>query len=223
MSYYEQREEMARVNQYFASTAFWFTKNTDPAGVLSNMHPLGVEAGGRRWKTTEALYQASRFPDHPAVQEVIWAQGSPMGAKMKSLPHRDGKGREDWDEVKVSIMEWCLRLKLAFNFRFIYWALRDSAALPIVEICAKEKPRGTDLYWGTGRDEKSSDSVAGCNVLGKLWMAVREELLADPSAQFRELGERYSRVPPPPVPNLKLFGEEVREIQVSLPPQRAVA
>jgi len=35
-----------------------------------------------------------------------------MTAKMVSKPHRKDS-RSDWDEVRVQIMRWCLRVKLA--------------------------------------------------------------------------------------------------------------
>lgn len=201
-------EDLRVETSYSKNDSFWFTKITDPAGALSNMSALGVEAGGGKWKSTEALYQACRFPDYPEVQELIRSQASPMGAKMKSMPHRNDKCRADWDEVQVPIMEWCLRLKLAFNFQFVYSALQKNLNRPIVEISAKR-----DDFWGTVPRKDNPDQVTGQNVLGKLWMAVRDDLFADPAASFTDLAARHSIVPPPVVQNFKLFGKDVETIQ----------
>src|SRR5436309_5954032 len=86
-----------------------FSKTKEEFGGLSNMaggYPLCVN--GVRILTSEALYQACRFPHRPEVQRLIIAQKSPMTAKMKSKPHREDS-RPDWDEVRVLIMRWCLR------------------------------------------------------------------------------------------------------------------
>lgn len=64
-------------------------KTKEAFGGLSNMaggFPLDVN--GMRILTSEALYQACRFPHRPEVQTLIIEQKSPMTAKMKSKPYR---------------------------------------------------------------------------------------------------------------------------------------
>ena len=65
-------------------------------------------------RTSEAIYQACRFPTLPEVQKNIIEQKSPMAAKMVGKPFRD-KTREDWYNVRVKIMYWCLQIKLALS------------------------------------------------------------------------------------------------------------
>ena len=64
-----------------------FRKTNEPFGGLSNMaggYPIRVN--GVRILTSEALYQACRFPHLPDVQKLIIGQISPMTAKMRSKP-----------------------------------------------------------------------------------------------------------------------------------------
>ena len=64
-----------------------FRKTKEPFGGLSNMasgYPIKI--GGFRILTSEALYQACRFPHMREVQRLIIGQRSPMTAKMKSKP-----------------------------------------------------------------------------------------------------------------------------------------
>jgi len=92
-----------------------FRKTREDYGGLSNMaggYPLLVN--DVRILTSEALYQACRFPHLPEVQRLIIEQKSPMAAKMKSKSHRKNS-REDWDKVRVTVMRWCLHVKLAQN------------------------------------------------------------------------------------------------------------
>src|SRR5579859_3354816 len=103
------------VRTYDPAKAAVFCKTTEGFGGLSNMaggFPLRVN--GINILTSEALYQACRFPHLPEVQRLIIEQKSPMTAKMKSKPYRD-QSRSDWDSVRVRIMRWCLRVKLAQN------------------------------------------------------------------------------------------------------------
>jgi ribA/ribD-fused uncharacterized protein len=150
-----------------------FRRTNEPFGGLSNMAPgFPIRLAGRRIRTAEALYQACRFPHLPDVQRMILDEGSPMTAKMRSKPYR-ADSRPDWDEVRVSIMRWCLRAKLASNWSKFSSLLLETADRPIVEDSNK------DDFWGARPDE---ESLAGRNVLGRLLMELRDKLRADPQA-----------------------------------------
>ncbi|MDT8265677.1 NADAR family protein, partial [Roseomonas sp. DSM 102946] len=106
----------SRLRTYDRATSVVFLKTKEAFGGLSNMaggFPLRVN--GVRILTSEALYQACRFPHLPDVQKLIIAEASPMTAKMKGKPHRSNS-RPDWGAVRVKIMRWCLRVKLIQNF-----------------------------------------------------------------------------------------------------------
>lgn len=100
---------------YHHAESVTFGKTTEPWGCFSNMaagFPLVVN--GIAIRTSEALYQACRFPHHPEVQREIIAQASPLVAKMKSRKYlRDS--RPDFMSLRVPIMWWSLRVKLACN------------------------------------------------------------------------------------------------------------
>ena len=55
-----------------------------------------------------------------------------MTAKMRSKPYRD-ETRPDWDSVRVMIMRWTLRIKLAQNFEKFRTILFKTDEQPIVE------------------------------------------------------------------------------------------
>jgi ribA/ribD-fused uncharacterized protein len=68
----------------------------------------------------------------------------------------------DWGSKKVAVVEEILRAKLAQHLE-AQEALRESGHEEIVE----DSP--TDYFWGEGADG------SGQNVLGKLWMKLRDE------------------------------------------------
>jgi type I restriction enzyme S subunit len=140
--------------------------------------------------TIEALYQCCRFPDAPEVQKLIVSQRSPMTAKMKSKKYRHEKTRPDWDSIRVRVMRWCLRVKLAQNpdtFGQILLAIGDR---PIVEESIK------DQFWGA--KPEPGDALKGTNVLGRLLMELRDQVRLSP--------KDLQQISPPQIPNFLLFG-----------------
>lgn len=125
---------------------------------------------GRRVRTAEALYQACRFPHLPNVQRMILLEVSPMTAKMRSKPYR-GQSRSDWDDVRVPIMKWCLRVKLLANWSRFSALLLETGDRAIVEDSRR------DDYWGAKLNQDSL--LEGRNVLGRLLMELREKLRSD--------------------------------------------
>jgi len=170
-----------------------FRKTAEAFGGLSNMAPgFPVRVNGIRVLTIEALYQASRFPHLPDVQRLIIDQHSPMTAKMVSKPHRKDS-REDWDNVRIKVMRWCLRLKLSQHWSKFSQLLLSTGDRAIVEDSRK------DDFWGAVPSE--GDTLVGLNVLGRLLMELREEIKA---------GAELRRVEPPAIPDFTLFGETLQ-------------
>lgn len=181
-------------------------RNTHEAfGGLSNMAGgFSIRVNGIRIPSSEALYQACRFPHLPSVQKTIIAQGSPMAAKMKSKPHRKDS-RADWESVKVDIMYWCLRVKLAFHFTEFGGLLQRSGTKVVVEDSHK------DRFWGAVPVKVRPEELVGDNVLGELLMKLRGEIATGQRDDFRE-------VPPLAIPKFLLLGSPIEEC-----PRRSIA
>ena len=159
---------------YRRSEVVAFRRTGDAFGGLSNMAPgYPIVLMGHRIRTAEALYQACRFPHLPEVQRMIINEHSPMTAKMKAKPFR-AQSRTDWDEVRVPIMKWCLRVKLASNWRTFSTLLLDTGDRPIVEDSRK------DEFWGA--KPRTSEALEGRNVLGRLLMQLRDQIRHDPAS-----------------------------------------
>lgn len=173
-------------------------KTKEDFGGLSNMASnYLLLVNGVRLLTTEALYQACRFPLLPEVQHEIIEQKSPMTAKMKSKPHRN-KTRPDWDSVRFKIMRWCLRVKLAQNYSKFGDLLLSTGDKPIVE-----QSRNDD-YWGA-KVVDGDMTLIGQNVLGRLLMELRERLRQDDKSQLLI-------VDPLSIPDFLLFGNPIEVV-----------
>lgn len=177
-----------------------FRKTKELYGGLSNMasgFPLKVN--GVHILTSEAIYQACRFPHLIDVQEKIIKERSPMSAKMVGKPFRSNS-RVDWDDTRIKIMRWCLRVKLAQNFIEFGKLLESTFDKTIVEDSSK------DDFWGAIRDKQDENILRGTNALGRLLMELRQF--------YNE--KRYSYemfvVEPLNIPDFKLYGQNIDTI-----------
>lgn len=188
---------------YRRSESVVFFKTRDEFGELSNMSsrfPLVINDVGI--PSSEALYQACRFPHLPEVQRLIISQKSPMTAKMVSKPYRD-QSREDWDDIRVAVMKWCLRVKLAQHWQTFGDVLLRSGERAIVEQSSK------DPYWGAIPDNRA-EILKGANVLGRLLMELRERLKKAPEA--------LKTIDPPLVESFRLLGRDIGPVRSAVEP-----
>ena len=195
-----------RMQEYRRDESVVFLKTKEKYGGLSNMaggFPLQVN--GIPIRTTEALYQACRFPHRPEVQRRIIEQQSPMSAKMKSKPYR-ADSRPDWeqDKVRVKVMRWCLQVKLAQNWEKFGQLLRETGDWHIVEQSRK------DDFWGAKPID--DQTLLGANVLGRLLKELRGKLLA---AADPEQFETLRRVEPLPIKDFLLYGRQIEAINMN--------
>ncbi|MBB3330401.1 ribA/ribD-fused uncharacterized protein [Halomonas campaniensis] len=184
-----------------------FHKTRESFGGLSNMaagFPLYVN--GIRILTSEALYQACRFPHLPDVQKEIIGQRSPMTAKMKSKPHRNNS-RPDWDQVNFRVMRWCLRVKLAQHYEEFGRLLLSTKDRPIVELSRK------DDFWGAKTDDLADEILIGQNVLGRLLMELRELLKKDSDGKLK-------KVSPLNIPDFLFLGDLIGPVDGTMKPSK---
>ena len=97
-----------------------FTKTALPFGWLGNMSAFPILYNEKEWRTTEALFQALRFDDE-ALKELIRAEKSPMGAKLKAKGMVSKMVVKQLSEQDVDNMRLCVNLKIEQHPK-IYWA-----------------------------------------------------------------------------------------------------
>lgn len=181
---------------YRRSECVVFRKTDGPFGGLSNMAPgYPLSVNDVLIHTSEALYQACRFPHLQNVQHLILTQNSPMTAKMRTKPYRE-QSRPDWDEARLPIMRWCLRVKLVQN-----WGKFRSLLMSTDERAIVEDSRRDD-FWGAIATKEDPYILEGCNVLGRLLMELRERI--------RGMGDDgWDEVSPLNIPDFMLYGQPI--------------
>lgn len=191
------------LREYARKNSAVFHKTNDLWGGFSNMSsgfPLLVN--GISIRSSEALYQACRFPEYPDIQRKIISQTSPMTAKMVAKPHLS-KTRPDWDEIKVFVMKWCVRVKLFQNWDSFGELLLNSGDLFIVEFSKK------DSFWGAKPVDE--EYLVGVNAMGRILMEVRDKIV--------KVNTKPEFVPKLPVKNFFLLGEDIKIITVPSAPK----
>lgn len=135
--------------------------------VLSNLSAFALYWGDQRFDSSEAVYQWMKFngPDQGDIRALIRAAPSAHEAfkvAVRNKAHR----RADWDDVRVGIMKEILRAKAEQH----EYVRRKLLATGDRELIADS---WRDDFWGCGPNRD------GKNMLGKLWMKIREELRAE--------------------------------------------
>lgn len=133
---------------------------------FSNFSAFKLLWKGDEYMTSEHAYHSEKFEDERIKQEIRDTR-SAHDAYYKSREHKD-QYRKDWQDVKFGIMKEILHAKVQ-QHPYVKKKLLDSGEREIIE----NSWRDAEWGWGPNKDGK--------NMLGKLWMEVRAEILASES------------------------------------------
>lgn len=160
-----------------------FQKNKDDYGCFSNMYTkIPFRLDGILIHTTEHLYQALKFTN-PDIQKQILSIKNPIDSKRKAyeFPPLGFSIRSDWESIKVDVMKFCIRCKLFYNSDFIGKKLIDSYQqsnlISFIAIRPLVEKSSHDNFWGA--IPNNLGQLKGKNVLGRLWMQLREQYYND--------------------------------------------
>ena len=145
-------------------------------GPFSNFQPLAVPVAAGPWifRFSESLYQAGKFAPRPDIQQRI--AEAPTAREAAAIGRTPGLGLDPgWNARRVDVMRWVLRMKREANPAEIDAVLAATGDRPIVEVSTR------DPWWGA---RPVADRYEGRNVLGRLWMELRQQLRDhDPAAR----------------------------------------
>lgn len=125
---------------------------------LSNFYICDIEYNGFKYTSVEAAFQAQKCLDKNVMAEFTTmtpGQAKKCGCKVKL--------REDWESVKINIMEEIVRVKFTSNGE-LKQMLLDTQDMELIE-----GNNWNDRFWGVCKGK-------GQNNLGKILMKIRDEL-----------------------------------------------
>ena len=130
---------------------------------FSNWSAHQVIVWGKLFPTVEHAYQYKKFAD----TDIKWAERI-RKAKSPYEARRLGRQRAidvmEWHQQRETVMRELIAAKLQ-QHRDVREALLETGKRAILEYS-----NDGDMFWGIGQD------YCGLNTLGKIWMALREEL-----------------------------------------------
>ncbi|EOU3147265.1 TPA: NADAR family protein [Yersinia enterocolitica] len=188
---------MSELREYNQYESVVFRKTTEKWGGLSNMargYPVFVN--GIKIQSSETLYQAMRFTEHPEIQKEILSQSNPMYGKRISRKYHS-LTRTYWDQERVAIMKWAVCVKLCQNWENFSALLLSTGEKPIVEYSDK------DQFWGA--KSIGNHTYSGMNVLGRILMLLRDKCEHQGQQAFK-------RIPPPKLADFHIFGQPVETV-----------
>jgi ribA/ribD-fused uncharacterized protein len=151
-----------------------------------------VQVNNINFFTIEHLYQASKFPLFPKIQEEIINERSPITCKQISRKYNSFV-RQDWNEIRIDVMNWALQIKLSQNWKHFGRLLESTGDKDIVEYTLKDK------IWGA---KPEGNMLSGQNILGKLLVNLRNLYLQDNN-------DPLYCIDPPNITGFILLGHEV--------------
>lgn len=185
------------VREYEKNNVISFRKTREAYGIFSNMasgYPLTINE--LNVKSSEALYQAIKFSHIPEIQLKILIETNPFKAKMVSRENNN-QCRQDWDNIKIKVMRFCLQTKLAQHYETFGKVLKESYPKAIVEYSR------TDAFWGA---MPKDNILVGVNALGRLLMELRADMIENKRNVFE--------VAIPDVANFKLLERNIKPIKM---------
>lgn len=145
---------------------------------LSNFFEVNVTYNGRQFANTETAYQfckAETMGDDYRARRILQAENGLHAMRIASKIQTD----ERWTRKKTQVMEDLIKEKLRVC-ETAKSILLASDSKEIIEDTTHE-------VWGRGKEGK------GQNILGKIWMKLRDRLRKDPSCLNRDGSARHRR------------------------------
>lgn len=141
--------------------------------VLSNFSAFNVLIWGLRFQTAEHAYHWKKFAGYndDVARWIFYAHSAHHAFKVAQA-HK-GTRQPDWDSIKVDVMREILREKVT-QHDYVERKLAATGSRELVENSWRDDFWG----WGPNRD--------GQNMLGKLWMEVREWVKNQPPIWVNE-------------------------------------
>ena len=155
---------------YPIAQSMFFHKKTDAHWILSNMASCPLEIEGIPFKSSEHLFQTLKFATPESVLAVYNSNSPKMTAK--HYQKLGGHRREDWKQILVDVMKFCLQQKYEQCPEFRK-ELDSTKGFHIVELQDAKNDKETTRAnaWGV---KSKGQNYEGPNLMGRLLMELRD-------------------------------------------------
>ena len=156
---------------YPIEQSVFFQSKTDNHWILSNISSCPLEVEGVPFKSSEHLFQTLKFATPESVLAVYNNYITPK-MTAKHYQKLEGHRREDWGQILVDIMKFCLQQKFEQCPEFRQ-ELERTKGYNIVELqdSKRDKDSSRANAWGV---KSKGQNYEGPNLMGRLLMELRE-------------------------------------------------
>ena len=155
---------------YPIAQSVFFHKKTDEHWILSNMASCPLEVEGILFKSSEHLFQTLKFATPASITAVYQSNNAKMTAK--HYQKLGGHKREDWEQIRVDVMKFCLQQKYEQCPEFRK-ELDSTQGYNIVELQDRKSDKASSRANAWGVKTKGQNYV-GPNLMGRLLMELRD-------------------------------------------------
>ena len=156
---------------YPIEQSVFFQSKTDNHWILSNISSCPLEVEGVPFKNSEHLFQTLKFATSESVLAVYNNYITPK-MTAKHYQKLEGHRREDWGQILVDIMKFCLQQKFEQCPEFRQ-ELERTKGYNIVELqdSKRDKDSSRANAWGV---KSKGQNYEGPNLMGRLLMELRD-------------------------------------------------
>ena len=156
---------------YPIEQSVFFQSKTDNHWILSNISSCPLEVEGVPFKSSEHLFQTLKFATSESVLAVYNNYITPK-MTAKHYQKLDGHRREDWGQILVDVMKFCLQQKYEQCPEFKE-ELERTKGYHIVELqdAKNDKESTRANAWGV---KSKGQNYVGPNLMGRLLMELRD-------------------------------------------------
>ena len=158
------------IQVYPIEQSVFFHKITDEHWILSNMSSCPLEVEGVPFNSSEHLFQTLKFATPESITAVYQSNNPKMTAK--HYQKLDGHRREDWGQIIVDVMKFCLQQKYLQCPEFRK-ELDSTKGFHIVELQDAKNDKESSRANGWGVKTKG-ENYEGANIMGRLLMELRD-------------------------------------------------
>ena len=158
------------IQVYPIEQSVFFHKKTDEHWILSNMSSCPLEVEGIPFKSSEHLFQTLKFATPKSITAVYQSNNAKMTAK--HYQKLEGHRREDWGQILVDVMKFCLQQKFEQCPEF-RTELERTKGYYIVELQDAKNDKESSRANGWGVKTKGQN-YEGANLMGRLLMELRD-------------------------------------------------
>lgn len=158
------------VQVYPIEQSVFFHKKTDDHWILSNMASCPLKIEGIPFKNSEHLFQTLKFATPESITAVYQSNNPKMTAK--HYQKLGGHRREDWGQIILDVMKFCLQQKYLQCPKFRQ-ELDSTKGYNIVELQDRKNDKASSKANGWGVKTKGQN-FEGANLMGRLLMELRD-------------------------------------------------